>query len=201
MRVSRILLFFVMLLCGFWVPCRVLASQLDFDALLPKAPGPFLLAEWNVFDLATRRFSIRGEYVAMDGVAFGVGTFYQDFVKKEWKQKSVYAGASVSQYYQSLTLRESFLRGEAGLMLSRFENSGAVSVGEASRGATVAAVFDLLSGYRFVLWDSMIVTPGIGVRRIVPDFFAMSEGVAGHTFAAHEKVWQPRVEFSVGVGF
>jgi hypothetical protein len=171
------------------------------DAVMPPAVGPFLLVEWNSVDVAVRRASLRGEYVAMDGVAFGVSSQYQNYFHGEWHQKVVQVGASVSQYYQSLSLRQFFLRGEAALFFAQFENGAQSGLDEVTRGRTLGAAFELVPGYRCVLWDRLILTPSLGVRRIVPDFFAMREGVHGRTFALHEKVWQPRVEFSVGFGF
>jgi hypothetical protein len=170
------------------------------DAVMPPAVGPFLLVEWNAVDVAVRRASLRGEYVAMDGVAFGMSTQYQNYFSGEWHQKVVQLGASVSQYYQSLSLRQLFLRGDAALFFAQFENGAQGNLDEVTRGRTLGAAFELVSGYRFVLWDRLTLTPSLGVRRIVPDFFAMREGSQGRTFAAHEKVWQPRVEFAVGFG-
>ncbi len=163
--------------------------------------GPFLLVEWNAADIAARRGSIRGEYVAMDGVAFGLSSFYQSRVVGDWKQKVVGAGASVAQYYQSLSLRGFFLRGEAALYFAQFEQNGCVSVEESRSGRTVGFAFDLVPGYRFVLSKYITATPALGVRRIVPDFFETRESIDGRTFSNHEGVWQPRIELSVGFGF
>lgn len=179
----------------------ILSTQSLRTAALPAPAGPFLLVEWNAMDLAQRRVSIRGEYIAMDGLAFGLSSQYQNYSEKRWSQKLVQLGTSVSQYYQSLSLTQTFLRGEAALFFSQFEKKGAGVQTEAYRGSTVGASFELVLGYRFVLLKWLSLAPGAGVRRVVPDFFYNQESNGGRVFSDHENLWQPRVEFSVGVGF
>jgi len=165
--------------------------------------GPFVLLEWNAADVLAKRMRLRGEYIAMDGVSFGFSADYQNKeTEKKWKQTIAGIGASVSQQFQSLSLRKAFWRGEASVFWAQFGYRGDnLMPGELREGNSVGMAFEVVGGYRWVLWQHLTLAPALGVRRLVPDFFLNEPTDEARTFAEHEPVWQPRVEFSIGIGF
>lgn len=157
--------------------------------------GPYALIEWNPADLAFGRVRGGGEYVIVDGFAFGGAFEYQKKDEPDWRSASTAVGVTATQYFESQALRGNFLRGEIDVFGTEFSTKKRGAEKETIFGVNLGA--DL--GYRFSLSERFTGAAAYGVRRVVPDFFATSGDGVEKDFTDNTKRWDFRVQLSLGV--
>jgi hypothetical protein len=157
--------------------------------------GIFSALEFNPADLLNERLRITGEYLIVDGFAFG-GVFEgQKRGTSLWRHTTLTAGVTASQYFLSQTLNGPFVRGEVGGMGSVFRLNQSESLDKAVYGAN----FGLDLGYRMNFGSRFTSHAAYGVRRAVPDFFGTQGVNAVKEYESRTKNWTMRVLLAMGV--
>lgn len=158
--------------------------------------GTYAVLEWNPADLLWERVHVSGEYVVVDGFAFGGMANYQKQNSDAYKHATTSAGVTATQYFESQTLRGPFIRGEFAGMGSVFTRKDVeVTQEQAVYGMSLGA--DL--GYRFAISNRFTGSASYGARRVVPDFFTTQGDSPVEDWKAHNKVWTMRVQVGLGV--
>jgi hypothetical protein len=174
------------------------------------APGPYSLVEWNAGDLLFRRGRLAAEYVVTHGVSLGFSSEYQSMENSTWANRTVAAGATVAQYFESLRLSGLFVRGEFDLFHSKFARRTTTKVEgygledetkvDVDRGNTLGVMLGADIGHRFVLTRLLSTSLGLGVRRTVPEFFSSKLNASAGTYAQNEGLWQIRMNLGLALG-
>ena len=158
--------------------------------------GPYALIEWNPADLMWERIHVSGEYVIVDGFAFGGMAEYQKQSDDKYTHATSAAGVTATQYIESQTLKGTFLRGEMAAMGSIFTRKDVdVQQEQAVYGLSLGAD----AGYRFLLTQRITGSASYGARRTVPDFFAATGDTPVEDWKTHNKHWTMRVQLALGV--
>jgi hypothetical protein len=158
--------------------------------------GPFAVVEWNPADLLFDRVRVQGEYVIVDGFAFGGLAEYQKQSNKDYRHATTAVGVTATQYFESQALRGAFIRGEMAGAGSVFERKDVeISQEQGVYGLSLGA--DL--GYRFLITERLTGGASYGARRVVPDFFGTQGESPMEDWRAHNKVWTMRVQATLGV--
>jgi hypothetical protein len=158
--------------------------------------GPFALIEWNPADLLFNRLRFSGEYVIVDGFAFGAIAEYQKQDLDKIQHGTTAAGITATQYFDSQTLKGPFLKGEMALMGSVFKLKD-VEVSEEK--AIYGLHLGVEGGYRFAFSDRLTGSASYGARRVVPDFVATQGDDAAKSWASQNKLWTMRVQVGLGI--
>jgi hypothetical protein len=175
------------------------------ESTLPSAPitfsssaksGPFALIEWNPADLLFSRLRFSGEYIIVDGFAFGAMLEYQkqDFEKYQHGTSSM--GVTATQYFDSQTLKGPFVKGEMAAMGSVFRIKDAE---ESQEKAIYGLHLGIEGGYRFSFSDRLTGSASYGARRVVPDFVATQGDGAVKDWVSQNKLWSMRVQVGLGI--
>lgn len=173
--------------------------------------GPYSLVEWNAGDLLFRRGRVAAEYVVTSGVSLGFSSEYQSMENSTWTNRTVAAGATVAQYFESLSLSGLFMRGEFDLFHSKFAKRTITKVEgygledetkvDVEQGNTLGVMLGADVGQRFVLTRLLSTSVGLGLRRTVPEFFSSSLNASAGTYARNEGLWQVRMNLGLALGF
>ena len=167
-----------------------------FGASPSARSGTYAVLEWNPADLLWERVHVSGEYVVVDGFAFGGMAHHQKQDGNAYKHATTAVGITATQYLESQTLRGSFLRGEFAGMGSVFTRKDvAVTQEQAVYGMSLGA--DL--GYRFSITNRITGAASYGALRTVPDFFTTQGETPLEDWKAHNKLWTMRVKLALGV--
>jgi|GEM_PF-669727 len=158
--------------------------------------GPYSVIEWNPADLLWGRVHLSGEYVIVDGFAFGGLAEYQKQNSEKYKHATTAVGVTATQYLESQTLRGSFLRGELAAMGSVFTRKD-VEVQEEQGVYGLSLGADL--GYRFLISQRFTGAASYGVRRVVPDFFTTQGDSPLEDWQTANKAWSMRVQLALGI--
>lgn len=157
--------------------------------------GPYALLEWNPADLAYNRVRFSGEYVIVDGFAFGgVGEFQQQD-KSDWRFSTTAVGVTATQYLESQSLRGPYIKGEINAFGTQFNTKQKNATDQMVYG--VGLGMDL--GYRFLIGQNFTGGASYGARRAVPDFFATSGNNTQKEYLERTRIWDFRVQLNLGV--
>jgi hypothetical protein len=158
--------------------------------------GTFAVLEWNPADLLWERVHFSGEYVVVDGFAFGGMANYQKQDSETYRHATTSAGVTATQYFESQTLRGPFVRGE-------FAGTGSVFTRKDVEVAQEQAVYGMSLGadlgYRFAITNRFTGAASYGARRVVPDFFTTQGDSPVEDWKSHNKLWTMRVQLCLGV--
>lgn len=161
---------------------------------------PCAFVEWTLGDLVQNRLRLHSEYLIADGLAVGVSSEGLLERHNDWKHSQVAAGASLTQYFGGSYLLGRFVRGEMLVFHSRFR--GETQAEERVDGHTFGMALDLDAGIRHAFSHGLTTTFGLGVRRLVPDFFEQPKpGGPGGVLAERERLWQARFDAGIGIAF
>ncbi len=170
-------------------------------ATAQEVMGPFAFVEWNPAAIKDDTVSLSGEYLVIDGVAFGTAVKVSDKKSDGYQLTSVNVGALATQYFFESTLKGFFLRGEVGFFGDRFravvEEDGS-QVEES--GFVFGASLGGLAGYRFLLTEHLTGSAGYGVTRNIPDFFKRSSSLNA-SYIGDKGDWRFEVLAGLGVSF
>ena len=161
-----------------------------------SSKGPYSVVEWNPADLLWDRVHLSGEYVIVDGFAFGGMAEYQKQSTDKYKHATTAVGVTATQYIESQTLRGTFLRGEIAAMGSVFTRKD-VEVQEEQGVYGLSLGADL--GYRFLISQRFTGAASYGVRRVVPDFFTTQGDSPLEDWKTANKAWSMRVQLALGL--
>jgi hypothetical protein len=166
--------------------------------------GTYALIEWNPADLFFDRLRLQGEYVIVDGFAFGGLAEFQKQRTDAYRHSTFAAGINVIQYFESQTLSGPFVRGEMAGIGTVFERKdAAVPFGQDAPVTQEQGVYGLMMGadlgYRFLLSSRVTGGASYGVRRVVPDFFTTQGDSPIEDWKAQNKVWTARVQATLGL--
>lgn len=158
--------------------------------------GTFAVVEWNPADLLWERLSVSGEYVVIDGFAFGGMAEYQKQDNEKYKHATTAVGVTATQYLESQTLRGPFLRAQFAGMGSVFTRKD-VDVRQEQGVYGVSLGADV--GYRFAIASRITGAASYGARRVVPDFFTTQGDSPVEDWKSANKLWTMRVGLTLGV--
>ena len=158
--------------------------------------GTFALLEWNPADLLFSRLRFSGEYVIIDGFAFGGIFEHQREDKDKFKHGTTAAGVTATQYFDSQTLRGPFVKGEIAAMGSVFTRKDAE---EEQEKAIYGLHMGIDGGYRFAFTERITGSASYGARRTVPDFIATQGDKAVQDWLSQNKLWTMRVQVGLGI--
>ena len=162
----------------------------------PPAGGSVSFVEWNPADLVFEKLSFAGEYLIVDGFAFGGQAEFQRQAFDNYRHTTSSFGVSATQYFETQTLKGSFLRAEMGAIGSVFEATD----GEGTREQAVyGLVMGADLGYRFQLSERITGSASYGARRVVPDFFLTQGDTAERDWNANNRLWTMKVKVGLGV--
>lgn len=168
------------------------ASTVTKKPLTPL--GPFTLVEWNPVDLAFSRIHLDGEYIVVDGFAFGAEAEYQKQTDKAYRQSTIVAGVTATQYFRSQTMQGIYLKGGVDVFRSGYQIAG-----DSSDKSLVGANLGLDLGYRLNFARYVTGAVSYGVRRNLPDFFSLDGNRAHPEVDAFIKPWDLRLNLSLGL--
>lgn len=161
-----------------------------------SSPAGMALIEWNPADLLDDRVRIDGEYIIVDGFAFGVATEFQRKLEENWNFATGGIGLTATQYLTSQTLDGLFLKGELNFFATSFEGKKARQ-SESGTQAWMAVGAD--AGYRFSFVKRVTGAASYGVRRNLTEFFAPKESSNPHIVRDNIRAWEPRLQLSLGI--
>ncbi len=169
--------------------------------------GPLAFVEWNPAALKDHTAQVNGEYLVLDGVAFGTLVKVRDFEDERERLTSVSLGATLTQYFFEETLQGLFLRGDASLVVDKYRVEVGVdgdrSLGERleEKGYNTGLNLGLMSGYRAALTNHLTGSAGYGVVRSIPDFFDGRPTQASRRYSTYNDTWRFEVQVGLGVSF
>lgn len=167
----------------------------SLQSLTTARSGPYAIVEWNPADLLQQRVRLSSEYVVVDGFAFGAAMEYQKQNLPKWTYATAAMGLTATQYFESQALRGPFVRGECDVFGSFFE----INRKNAREQSIYGLNMGLDLGYRFQLGSRITGGAAYGVRRQVPDFFSSGKSPANEDYLDHSRLWDVRVQVSLGV--
>lgn len=188
-------------------PAYAAALKADADSQSSSGRDQFAFVEWNPAALKEKTLQIGGEYLILDGVAFGTLIKVRDSDEDSIELTSGSLGATVTQYFFSQTLQGLFVRGDASLFLDRYRYERGAnsdrSLNERVResGYNTGVSLGLMSGYRAALTNHLTGSAGYGVVRNIPDFFDSSSAIHRSRYAGYKGDWRFEVQVGVGVSF
>lgn len=158
--------------------------------------GVYSLVEWNPADLLKNRVRVAGEYLLVDGFAFGAAYEYQENQYSSWRYTSMLASITATQYLQSQSLNGPYVKGE-------FDIYGAdVSVRESGRnGFVFGSALGADLGYRFAFLERLTGAASYGVRRYIPGFFETRRGTLYEFYDENTNKWEAQVQLALGLSF
>ena len=173
------------------------SSSASKVVLAPKSAkgGPYAVLEWNPADLVFNRVRFSGEYVIVDGFAFGGAGEFQQQDRSDWRYATTSVGVTATQYLESQSLRGPYIKGELNTFGTQFNTKKKNAVDQMVYG--VGMGMDL--GYRFLIGQSFTGGASYGVRRSVPDFFATSSNNTQKEYVERTRIWDFRVQLNLGV--
>lgn len=159
-----------------------------------SSDGPFSLIEWNPADLLANRVRLASEYIIIDGFAFGVAAEFQRETNEKWRHSTAATGITATQYFESQTMRGTFVKGEADVFHTQY------TIANKSEDKSIFGMgLGLDLGYRFAIAKNFTGAASYGVRRNLPDFFNAKGAPAPKDVTDNMKVWDVRLNLSVGV--
>jgi hypothetical protein len=158
--------------------------------------GTYAVVEWNPADLLWERLRLSGEYVVIDGFAFGGVAEYQKQDGDKFKHATTAVGLTATQYLESQTLRGSFLRAEFAGMGTVFTRK---DVDVRQEQGVYGMSFGADVGYRFAIASRITGAASYGARRVVPDFFTTQGDSPVEDWKSANKLWTMRVGLTLGV--
>ncbi len=158
--------------------------------------GVYSLVEWNPADLLKNRVRVAGEYLLVDGFAFGAAVEYQENQYRSWRCTSMLASVTATQYLQSQSLNGPYVKGE-------FDIYGAdVTVRANDRnGLVFGSALGADLGYRFAFLEGVTGAASYGVRRYIPGFFETRRGTLYEFYDANTDKWEAQVQLALGLSF
>lgn len=178
-----------------FAPFLIVFSLRAFGAEVSQI-GPVALIEWNPADLRNQSVSIRGEYLLIDGIAFGGHVRVTDKEVENFEKAGVMFGGNVTQYLADVSLRGPFLRAEINLFGDQFSaRQGDLQESGYVYGATVGGVL----GYRYEFSQRIIGSAGYGFVRNLPDFFGTGSSTSNQLYRSDLGEWEFDILASVGV--
>jgi hypothetical protein len=171
--------------------------------------GVFSFVEWNPAALKEKTVQLNGEYLILDGVAFGTLVKVTDVNEDGVELRTFALGGTVTQYFFSQTLDGLFLRGDVSVFLDQYKVVGSDpslsavdrSIRVQDSGYNTGASLGLLGGYRAKLTEHITGSAGYGVVRNLPDFFRSGSAGLQSRYAGFKGDWRFEVQVGVGVSF
>lgn len=154
------------------------------------------LIEWNPADLTQDRIRVDGEYIIIDGFAFGVASEFQRQMNDNWNHSTIGLGITATQYLTSQSMQGLFVKGELDLFGTSYDGKGEWRK-ESGTQAWMGVGADV--GYRFLILGRLTGAASYGVRRNLPSFFSSSEKSTPNVMRDNIRAWDPRVQLCLGV--
>lgn len=207
-RLAQSLFCAVLAACCFWSgQAQAVAVKGENLPASSSSSGTFAFVEWNPAALKDNTAQVNGEYLILDGVAFGTLIKAKDSDDSEVKLTSVSVGATLTQYFFEQTLEGLFARGDVSVFFDRYryvegvESNRSFAEPVERSGYNTGASLGLLAGYRASLTDHITGSAGYGVIRHIPDFFDKSIADKGGRYVGYKGDWRLEVQVGLGVSF
>jgi hypothetical protein len=187
----------LLVLCQLAFPVDLLMASSNLSG---GSDGPMAFVEWNPAAIREQTVAVSGEYLVVDGVAFGALLQVTDFDRSQYSRTSVQLGASVTQYPFSSTLNGLYLRGTASVFGDQFRAVQPEEEGDiVESGMVFGAAFGAQAGYRFMFTEHITGSAGYGLVRNVPEFFSSSISDLNSAYRSERGEWRLDVHAGIGV--
>lgn len=157
--------------------------------------GPYSLFEFNPADLIQSRVRLNGEYIVIDGFAFGGAGECQKIVDSNWTHTNCALGISATQYLESAGMKGLYLKGEADAYGAMFK----INKKNAKTQNLFGLSLGLDAGYRFQISERFTSAAAYGARRKIPNFFNASDSPAPQEYLDRVDLWEARIQVTLGI--
>lgn len=175
------------------IPARKKTSQAQVSQTAQG--GPYSLFEFNPADLMQSRVRLNGEYIVIDGFAFGGAGECQKIIDSNWTHTNCAIGISATQYLESAGMKGLYLKGEADAYGAIFK----INKKNAKNQTLFGLSLGLDAGYRFQISERITSAAAYGVRRKIPNFFNASDAAAPQEYLDRIDLWEARIQVTLGI--
>lgn len=189
---------------GCVLPSLQAFAKSETSWLSDTGPGPFAFIEWNPAAIKDKTVGINGEYMVVDGVAFGGLIKLSDVRTEHTSLRSASLGLSVTQYFTEDYLSGLFARGDFSVFFDQYRVKEQIGTDrypeyEVESGLNPGVSLGALLGYRFMFTRRITGSAGYGAIRNIPTFFqGVSSGMAS-AYTGQKGDWRFEVHAGIGV--